>query len=72
MRMITEFSGMKFLFRFRRQTGPTPYCLAHSRNKGMSDTIREIKFLKWCKRPNRACALYWRIHKEEYPWKIND
>ena len=58
-----KFSGWRFLCAGRRQSGQTPYWENHARlkNRLMGDQL----FDKWCKLPNRALALYWRLHPDE-------
>jgi hypothetical protein len=58
-----RFATWRYLWKGRRQTGVTPYCNAHRKFKRrrFSDQL----FSKWVEGPDRAKALYWRLHPTE-------
>lgn len=47
----------------RMQSGPTPYHWRHAEFKNR--IVSDLHFNKWKDKPNRAKALYWRLHPEE-------
>ena len=67
MHYHTKFSGINYYIRNsgRRQTGQCPYNIAHRKTQGRGKLQGRLLFKKWVNRPNRAYALYWRMHPQE-------
>lgn len=59
----SKFSGGRFWQRHRMQTDSCPYNIAHCLVQ--KRLLNDLLFEKWQKRPNRAYALYWRMHSKE-------